>query len=64
MDKRAEAIAGGGYRKSYYKAAVLVTALGETMESNGKLNGRRALIDRYVKLNPGKRAFKGESDRF
>ncbi|KJS50024.1 GNAT family N-acetyltransferase [Desulfosporosinus sp. BICA1-9] len=64
VDKRAEAIVGGGYRKSYYKAALLITALGETMESNGKLNGRRALIDHYKKLYPRKRAFKGEIDMF
>jgi hypothetical protein len=35
VDKRTEAVVGGGYRNSYYKAAVLITALGETMESNG-----------------------------
>ena len=64
VNKRAEAIVGGGYRKSYYKAAVLITALGETMESNGKMNGRRALIDHYKKLYPRKRAFKGEFDKF
>lgn len=64
VDKRVEAVVGGGYRKSYYKAAVLVTAWGETLESNGKLNGRRALIDYYKKLYTRKRAFKAEFEEF
>ena len=64
VDKRTEAVVGGGYRKSYYKAAVLITALGEILESNGKLNGRMVVIDHYKKLHPRKRAFKAEFDKF
>ena len=50
----------GGHRKSYYKAAALIAALGETMESNGKLHGRMVLIEHYKKMHSRKRAFKTE----
>ncbi|MDQ7092072.1 hypothetical protein REC12_00490 [Desulfosporosinus sp. PR] len=64
VTRRAEAIVGKGCRKSYYKAAVPITALRDTLESNGKLNGRKALIDYYQKLYPRKRVFKVEFDKF
>lgn len=60
VDKRTEAVVGGGYRKSYYKAAALIAALGETLESNGKLNGRMVMIEHYKKMHTRKRAFKAE----
>ncbi len=60
VDKRTEAVVGGGYRKSYYKAAALITALGETLESNGKVNGKMVTIEHYKKLHSRKRAFKAE----
>ncbi len=60
IDKRTEGIVGGGYRKSYYKAAVLVAALGETLESNGMINGRTIMIEYYRKVHSRKRAFKEE----
>lgn len=60
IDKRTEGVVGGGYRKSYYKAAVLVAALGETLESNGMINGRTIMIDHYRKAHSRKRAFKEE----
>lgn len=50
----------GGYRNSYYKAAMLITALGETMESNGKLGGKAMMIEHYKKMYSRKRAFKAE----
>ena len=60
IDKRTEGVVGGGYRKSYYKAAVLVAALGETLESNGMINGRTIMIEHYRKAHSRKRAFKEE----
>lgn len=63
VDKRTEAVVGGGYRKSYYKAAELIAALGETLESNGKLNGRMVMIEHYKKVHSRKRAFKAEFEK-
>ncbi|WP_130860657.1 hypothetical protein [Gracilibacillus phocaeensis] len=60
VDKRTEAVVGGKYRNSYYKAARLITALGEAMESNGYTNGRANLIAYYQKQHSRKRAFKAE----
>ncbi|PWA07901.1 hypothetical protein DCC39_15990 [Pueribacillus theae] len=60
VDQRTEAVVGGGYRKSYYKAAALIAALGETLESNGKMNGKMVTIEHYKKLHSRKRAFKAE----
>ena len=62
VDKRTNAIVGEGHRKSYYKAAALITALGETLESNGELNGKMVIIEHYKKLHSRKRAFKAELD--
>lgn len=64
VDKRTEAVVGGNHRKSYYKAAALITALGETLESNGKLHGRMVTIEHYKKMHPRKRAFKAEFEQF
>ncbi|WP_244269563.1 hypothetical protein [Natronincola ferrireducens] len=64
IDKRTEAVVGGNHRKSYYKAAALITALGETLESNGKLHGRMVTIEHYKKMHPRKRAFKAEFEQF
>jgi hypothetical protein len=60
VDRRTEAVVGGGHRKSYYKAAVLIAALGEALESNGKLHGRMALIEYYKKMYSRKSAFRAE----
>lgn len=35
VDKRTEAVVGEGHRNSYHKAATLIAALGETLESSG-----------------------------
>lgn len=58
--KRTEAVVGGGYINSYYKAAILVVALGEMLESNGMINGRRLTIEHYRKAHSRKSAFKAE----
>ena len=63
IDKRTEVVVGGNHRKSYYKAAVLITALGETLESNGELHGRMVTIEHYKKMHPRKRAFKEEFEQ-
>ena len=60
VDKRTEAVVGGGYRGSYYKAAVLISAFGETMESHGKLGEKENIIEHYKKIHSRKRAFKSE----
>lgn len=64
VDKRAEAVVGGGYRESYYKAAILIATLGETLESNGMTSGRAVTIERYKKIHSRKRAFKAEFESF
>ncbi len=64
VEKRAEAVVGGGYRKSYYKAAILIATLGETLESNGMTSGRAVTIERYKKIHSRKRAFKAEFESF
>jgi len=60
VDNRTEAVVGGGYRNSYYKAVVLIATLGETLESNGIINGKMDLIEHYKKIHSRKRAFKVE----
>lgn len=60
VDKRTTAVVGGGFRKSYYKAAKLIVALGETLESNGEQNATARIIDHYQKEHSRKRAFKAE----
>lgn len=60
VEKRTEAVVGEGHRKSYHKAATLIAALGETLESKGELYGKRNLIEHYKKMHTRKRAFKAE----
>ncbi|HZX20988.1 MAG TPA: hypothetical protein VFF25_01225, partial [Clostridia bacterium] len=60
VDKRTEAVVGGGHRKSYYKAAILVVSLGEILESNGMINGRSLTVEHCRKAHSRKRAFKAE----
>lgn len=62
IDKRTEAVVGGGYRKSYYKAAELIVLMGEIQEERGEVNGMQKLIDYYKKQHSRKRAFKEEID--
>lgn len=60
VDKRTDALVGGGFRGSYYKAALLITALGETMESQGNVGAKMNIIQHYKKIHSRKSAFKGE----
>ncbi|MCT4596527.1 MAG: hypothetical protein N4A50_01440 [Vallitalea sp.] len=59
VDKRVEAVVGGGYRKSYHKGAELIVYLGQVLESNGE-KGSVRLVDKYRKIHSRKRAFKSE----
>jgi hypothetical protein len=60
VDKRTDAVVGGGFRRSYYKAALLISALGETMESQGNVGAKINIIEHYKKIHSRKRAFKAE----
>lgn len=60
IDKRTEAVVGGGYRHSYYKAAELIVVMGEILEENGEKDGMRKLIDKYKTIHSRKRAFRQE----
>lgn len=60
IDKRTEAVVGGGYRYSYHKAAELIVVMGEILEENGSVNGMRMLIDKYKQIHSRKRAFRQE----
>lgn len=60
---RTESIVDGGIRKSYYKAAELIVALGETMESRGIANAKARIIDHYSKQHNRKSAFKKELNK-
>ena len=60
VDKRTEAVVGNGFRKSYYKVAELISALGETMESHGNIGAKKIIIEKYKKVHSTKRAFKAE----
>lgn len=60
VDKRTEAIVGGGFRKSYYKAEGIIALLGEVMESNGNIGAKEIIIEHYKKVHSKKRAFKAE----
>lgn len=62
VDKRTESVVGGGYRKSYYKAAELIVVLGAILEERGEINGMQNLIDHYKKQHSRKRAFRSEID--
>lgn len=59
---RVDAITGGNYRGSYYKAAELIVQMGEVLEANGKTNGKMLTVEYYKKLNSRKSAFKAEID--
>lgn len=60
VDKRTDAVVGGGFRGSYYKAAMLISSLGETIESQGNAGAKINIIEHYKKIHSKKRAFKAE----
>ncbi|MFH5835220.1 hypothetical protein ACHAL6_03965 [Proteiniclasticum sp. C24MP] len=59
-DKRVDAVVGGGFRQSYHKAALLITNLGEMLESRGYTGSRIELAERYRNRYKRHRAFKEE----
>lgn len=62
VDKRVDAVVGGKYRKSYYKAAELIIYLGQMLESLDYKNETQNLVNKYKKAHSRKRAFKAEVD--
>lgn len=58
--RRTEAVVGGGYRSSYYKAAELIVVMGEIEEDMGERDGARKLAEFYRAKNSRKSAFRGE----
>lgn len=60
VDKKTNEVVGGGFRGSYYKAAALISALGETIESHGNVGAKTSIIENYKKIHSRKRAFKAE----
>lgn len=62
IDERTENVVGGGYRKSYYKAAELIVLLGAVLEERGEVHGMENLINHYKKQHSRKRAFRQEID--
>ena len=60
VDIRVDAVVGGGFRGSYYKAAALISALGETIESHGNVGAKINIIEHYKKIHSKKRTFKAE----
>lgn len=63
VEGRTEALVGGGFRNSYFKAELLIVALGETLESNGNEGAKKELVTHYKKIHSRKRAFKEEIDK-
>lgn len=60
ISKRVDGIVGGKYRKSYYKVALLVAALGEVKESLGTKLAKNFIINEYLKKFPRHTSFRGE----
>ena len=61
--KRTDAVVGGNYRNSYHKAAKLIVAYGEMLETNGQIGAKAHEIAHYKKLHSRKSAFRGELDK-
>jgi len=59
IDARVDAIISGGHRKSYFKAAHLIVALGEVLESNN-ITTKNEFIDIYHKKYHRHSAFRKE----
>ena len=64
IDKRVTAIVEGNHRKSYYKAAKLVVALGEVMEANGIVDDKEKFIDNYYQKYSRRTAFRSELKKY
>lgn len=62
VQKRTDAVVGGNYRKSYHKAAKLIVAFGEMLESNRDYGAKEREIANYKKQHSRKSAFRAELD--
>lgn len=63
IDKRVAAIVTNDHRKSYFKAAILVVALGETLESNNVEN-KEEFINSYHKKYIRRSSFRKELNKY
>lgn len=64
IDKRVIAIVEGNHRKSYYKAAKLIVALGEVMESNEIVDDKEEFINNYYQKYSRRTAFRSELKKY
>ena len=63
IDKRVAAIVTNGHRKSYFKAAILVVALGETLESNN-IGSKAEFVNLYHKKYTRRSSFRKELNHY
>ena len=63
IDKRVDAIVSNSHRKSYFKAAILVVALNEVLESNG-IQNKDDFINYYYKKYSRHSAFRRELNKY
>lgn len=63
VEKRTEVVVGGGLKNSYFKAELLIAALGETIESNGNEGAKKKLIEKYKKIYNNRKTFIEEMDK-
>ena len=63
IGKRVEAIIEGNYRKSYYKVAILIVALGEVFESNN-IATMDETIAKYEKKYSRRSSFRKELEKY
>lgn len=63
IDKRVDAIVSNGHRKSYFKAAILVVALNEVLESND-IQNKDDFINYYYKKYSRHSAFRRELNKY
>ena len=63
IDKRVDAIVSNGHRKSYFKAAILVVALNEVLESND-IQNKDDFINYYYEKYSRHSAFRRELNKY
>ena len=63
IDKRVDAIVSNSHRKSYFKAAILVIALNEVLESND-IQNKDDFINYYYKKYSRHSAFRRELNKY
>lgn len=63
IDKRVDAIVNNGYRKSYFKVAILVVGLGEVLESNN-MQKKEEFVNIYHKKYVRRSSFRKELNKY